>query len=275
MRNDILVSVVIPVYNTEKYLDDCINSVINQTYRNIEIIFVNDGSNDNSLNILKSYSNKDSRIKIINIVHKGVAYAKKTGIESSNGDYICCIDSDDYINNNYIKILLDKALTNNSDIVQCSFKCEEAKHDLYIYPNYSIDINDCCEILENWLDGNIYFGSQLCTKLFKANIIKGIFNNIETYINEGDDKLFFLYYLKEAKSISSTSDILYHYRYRYDSISHKINIKWLINEMIMINKLARIIEEEYPKLNKNKLIEWKNRYKKDRMHDYLNYKKTK
>ena len=91
------VSVIVPVYNTSKYLDECINSIIKQTYKNLEIIFINDSSNDDSLEVISKY--KDKRIKIIDLKeNKGVAVARNKGIEISTGDYICFLDSDDYWN---------------------------------------------------------------------------------------------------------------------------------------------------------------------------------
>ena len=92
------ISVIIPVYNTEKYLEQCLESVINQTYKDLEIICVNDASTDNSFDVINEYSKKDSRIKYINFeTNKGVSAARNVGLEAATGDYICFIDSDDWI----------------------------------------------------------------------------------------------------------------------------------------------------------------------------------
>lgn len=112
---DIKVSIVIPIYNVEKYIRNCIESVINQSYKNIEIICVDDCGNDNSINIVKQY--KDNRIKIIrHEYNKGLAVTRNTGIKNSTGDYIYFLDSDDYIHKDTILDLLNNAVENNADI---------------------------------------------------------------------------------------------------------------------------------------------------------------
>lgn len=98
------ISVIIPVYNAEKYLAETLDSVLNQTFTDFEVIAVNDGSTDNSLNILNEYGNKDSRIKIFSNSNSGVSTARNTGIEKASGEYICFIDADDLIASEYMNI---------------------------------------------------------------------------------------------------------------------------------------------------------------------------
>ena len=95
------VSIIVPVYNGEKYVERCIENLINQTYKNIEIILINDGSTDNTENVLKKYD-KYNHVKIINQTNSGVSHSRNVGIENANGEYIWCVDSDDYVE--YIKI---------------------------------------------------------------------------------------------------------------------------------------------------------------------------
>ena len=97
-----LVSIIVPIYNVEKYLEKCIISLINQTYKNIEIILVNDGSPDNSLDICKKYQLKDERIVILDKSNGGLSDARNYGIERAKGKYITCVDSDDYVSNDYV-----------------------------------------------------------------------------------------------------------------------------------------------------------------------------
>ena len=97
-----LVSVIIPVYNVEKYLRRCLNSVIDQEYKNIEIILVNDGSTDNSLEIAISYKEKDKRIKVFSQENQGLSAARNMGLDKSHGEYITFIDSDDYVSKDYV-----------------------------------------------------------------------------------------------------------------------------------------------------------------------------
>ena len=114
-----LISVIVPVYNAENYLDRCIKSIINQKYKELEIILVDDGSKDNSLEICKSYANKDNRIYVIHKENAGVSAARNTGIEAATGDYIAFVDSDDYIDENMYFNMMQKASEYNCDLVMC------------------------------------------------------------------------------------------------------------------------------------------------------------
>ena len=119
------VSIIIPVYNGEKYLDRCINSLLNQAYKNIEFVFINDGSKDNSLNIMKSYQNKDNRIIIIDKENTGVSDSRNIGIKKSTGDYICFCDAYDMYENNYVETMIKLIKENNVDAVRCNYKMIE------------------------------------------------------------------------------------------------------------------------------------------------------
>ncbi|MCI8778348.1 MAG: glycosyltransferase family 2 protein [Bacilli bacterium] len=112
MKKNELISIIIPVYNTEDYLDKCLSSIINQTYKNIEIIIIDDGSTDNSKKIIKQYMNKDCRISYYYQNNSGVAIARNSGIDKAQGDYIAFIDSDDYIDLTFIEkcMLLSKMM---------------------------------------------------------------------------------------------------------------------------------------------------------------------
>lgn len=115
-ENNKLVSVIVPVYNVEKYLAQCIDSIINQTYKNLEIILVNDGSPDNSGKIADDYATQDERIKVIHQKNSGVSAARNAGINRSIGDYICFADADDYLMPDYVEYLLNLAIQNNADV---------------------------------------------------------------------------------------------------------------------------------------------------------------
>ena len=116
-----LVTVVVPIYNVERYLEKCLTSIILQTYKNLEVILVNDGSTDNSLNICKEFEKEDSRIRIISQENKGLSVARNVGIENAKGEYIAFVDSDDFISCKFIENLYNESIRNNSDIVCCDF----------------------------------------------------------------------------------------------------------------------------------------------------------
>ena len=117
MKNEVMVSIIIPVYNVEKYLQECLESAINQTYKNIEIIAINDGSTDSSLAILEEYASKYGNLKIVNQENKGMSGARNAGLKVANGEYIYFLDSDDFIDLNMIEECVVLAEKNNLDII--------------------------------------------------------------------------------------------------------------------------------------------------------------
>lgn len=114
-----LISVIIPCYNTEKYLSKCIESVLNQTYSNLEIILINDGSTDNSLAIMQKYAKENKKISIIDQQNKGVAYSRNLGISAANGEYVIFVDSDDFVSKYYCEALYNAIQENKADIAMC------------------------------------------------------------------------------------------------------------------------------------------------------------
>ncbi len=113
------ISIIIPIYNSEKYIEQCINSILNQTFKNFELILINDGSTDNSRVICERYENKDKRIKLFNIGNRGVSSARNLGIENSRGKYIMFCDSDDYVKNTWCEELYKLIKDNNNSYIVC------------------------------------------------------------------------------------------------------------------------------------------------------------
>ena len=115
-----MITVIIPIYNVSKYLKNCLESVINQTYKNLEIICINDGSTDNSLQILKEYKERDERIIIIDKKNAGVSAARNDGIEKASGEYLFCVDGDDYIDEDFFEKFYNKPQTFEMDTKQAN-----------------------------------------------------------------------------------------------------------------------------------------------------------
>lgn len=118
----ILISVIIPVYNVERYLERCLNSICNNTYKNLQIICIDDGSTDNSINILRDFAPKDNRIEIIEKANAGVSAARNDGIKAARGDYIAFVDADDWIHSQYFEYLMQPVQMYGTDISVCREK---------------------------------------------------------------------------------------------------------------------------------------------------------
>ena len=116
MKKNNLISIIVPIYNVEKYLKKCIDSIINQTYKNLEIILVDDGSPDNCGKICDEYAKKDNRIKVIHKENGGVSSARNVGVENATGEYIGFVDSDDYIEKDMYEVLINNLKKENADI---------------------------------------------------------------------------------------------------------------------------------------------------------------
>ena len=161
----IKVSIIIPVYNTEKYLKKCLESVCNQTLKDIEIICINDCSTDNSLEILKEYSAKDNRIKIIDFKeNKGAAVARNTGIDEAQGEYLGFVDSDDFVDLDFYEKLYNKAIETEADVVKGS----------YYYFNEKVFAKS---INEKIIEDKNNFVCDYCSAIFRKNFLDT--NNIK------------------------------------------------------------------------------------------------
>ena len=163
------VSVIVPIYNAEKYLSDCIDSIIAQTHKNLEIILVDDGSPDNCPAICDEYAKKDDRIKVIHKQNGGVSSARNTGLDIMTGDYVVFIDSDDIVNVHYIEYLLDICIANDADISYCGYSTFKESNNVNInsIPNddKNILVFENSEGLKNYFSGWIY--PMMWNKLYK------------------------------------------------------------------------------------------------------------
>ena len=212
-----MLSVIIPVYNVENYLNECLDSVTSQTLEDMEIICIDDGSTDNSPNILKEYQKKDSRIKIITKENGGQATARNLGIKEAQGEYIAFVDSDDFIEPTMFEKLYTKAKDNNLDIAMCKIatfdnQTEEIKDNVWYYMlgvfrDFDKDIFNHKDTKEF----TCHIAVTPYNKLYKTTLLKE--NNIlfpEGLIFE-DEKFFYDTYLR-AKRVSIVDEFLYYYR---------------------------------------------------------------
>ena len=218
------VSMVVPVYNVEKYLDRCIKSILNQKYQDMEIILINDGSTDNSLAICEKYREQDSRIIIINKANQGLSAARNDGVEVASGEYIMFIDSDDYIDDSLVSEAVEIMQKEDVDLVRFNF-CKEGK--VFRRTNkYLLPVNCVLDSLGEEVKKNIFETDNLSNcwvTLFKSSIVKGM--KFDTDVKFAEDLLFMAEYLKLAKKIYISDKCYYHYIINPKGLTLNFDIK--------------------------------------------------
>lgn len=219
------ISIIIPVYNVELYLRTCLDSVINQTFKNIEIILINDGSTDDSLSICKQYEEKDKRIKLINKKNGGVSSARNEGLKICTGKYVTFIDSDDYVANDYIETLYNKIKKYNVDIVLSNAIniCEGVEQNSNYITNKNILFNKI-DIIKEILNEK-YVNSVCWGNLYSINVVKNVRFDPEMRISE--DMKFLIDVIKKVDTALIIPEKKYYYVIRNDSLVHTdFNSKW-------------------------------------------------
>lgn len=222
---NILVSVIVPIYNVKEYLEQCLDSICNQTYNNLQIILVDDGSTDCSLKICQKYAELDNRIKIIHKENGGHVSARKAGLKVAKGDYISFIDGDDWIDIDTFENLLNLFSDKTPDIISFGAIEEYGGYSKKIINNISegLYISESIDDLKKNIPmGSCFFGwnilPHLCDKLFKHNIIKKILPNAYETIVFGEDVATTFSCISISDSLVSVNYCPYHYRQRQGSI---------------------------------------------------------
>lgn len=206
-----MISVIVPVYNAEKYIERCLNSILAQTYTNFEIIIVDDGSTDCTDEILKLYEKKDKRIRIIKKTNGGSASARNLALEHVAGNYVAFVDADDYLSPNFLRVMVSIAKENNADIVECDYNIVQNKeeHTFTLNQNENIQILSNIQKLEELCAKSTYMKScVLWTKIYRVELFQGI----KFVENKGIDDEFVIHRLiYRAKIIAVTDQKLYYY----------------------------------------------------------------
>lgn len=240
-----LVSVIIPVYNTDCYLQRCLDSVCGQTYRNLEIIVVDDGSKDNSSMIIDSYAQKDERVIAVHQRNKGQAAARNRAFLISRGAFIVYIDSDDYISDNYIELLLRFAIAEEGDIVQCQMKKvagESPTKKADIITQKNIRTYTAEEALEEFCYQRNFYAGPWC-KIIRRELLDDIFFPENTGY---EDMAVIFRLLGKAKKIVLLPQVMYYYRQHSESTMHNKFSAKKIDRIIIADQLKKYIETYYP-----------------------------
>ena len=208
------ISVIIPVYNCEKYLSACLESVLNQTYQNFEIVLVDDGSKDASGVICDQYAEKDDRICVVHQKNHGVSHARNTGMKQATGDAVSFIDSDDTLEPDMYELLSNVMLEHGADIAHCGFCRVESNMRKPIYGTGTLCVQNKGQALASFLAGDLFNGA-LWNKLFRIEILKGVCFREELRINE--DVLFCFEAFQNAEKSVFTDQAKYNYYVRENS----------------------------------------------------------
>lgn len=232
MKNNPLISIVVPVYNVDQFVSKCIESILQQTLKDYELIVINDGSTDNSLSEIKKF--KDKRLKIINQKNKGLSGARNAGIKEAIGKYITFIDSDDWISKNYLEVMWKYAQKYNADIVSIKECVVDSKNN-YHYKNRKFRVykQDIADALFGSFDTNYAWG-----KLIRREIISKYEIEFPQGRNYEDIGTMYKIYDK-AKVLVVSNKGAYFYRIRKNSITNNIKESDILDQIFFLNEIKK------------------------------------
>ena len=231
-----LISIIIPMYNSEKTIVRCLNSILNQSYKNLEVIVINDGSDDEGPNIVSAIALKDERVKLINETNHGVSHARNVGLLKFTGDYVQFVDSDDDLDLDYFKIMTDLIEKNDADVAVCN----------NVHPYFYSHLDDDVFNLNNHDDFLRFYQHTFATtfpwnKLYKRDVVKGIYFEEDVFFAE--DEVFACGILGNCKKIVSTNKVLYHYYYDKSGAAVSAMQKFLNSTKFWLNHTSLFYKE--------------------------------
>lgn len=230
MSNDLgKVSIIVPVYNVEKYLDECINSILDQTYRNLEILIVDDGSTDSCSAKVDEYAKADERVKVFHKENGGIATARNYGLKHATGDYYCFIDSDDYYELNFVEKMLNALTENNAEMAFCNYFSCYTDRDVPGHRLQSLEDGKVFSSNEYLYLLYAYSGvySYAWNKMYKKEIIA----DLEFKKMLCEDAQIMLSVVDRCEKIVFSSDVLIHYRRRKSSVVNSKHDRMLLGEI--------------------------------------------
>lgn len=256
--NELKISIVVPIYNVGAYVSNCLDSILAQTYQNIEVLVVDDGSNDHTPKILDDYALKDSRIKVIHKENGGVTQARICGVAAATGDYIGFVDGDDYIEPTMFQKLVENAMNYHADISHCGYRMVfHNRVDMY-YNTEQIVEQDHVTGLKDLLTG-AFIEPGLVNKLFRRSLFREILQNhvMDMTIKNHEDLLMNFYLFRESQCSIFEDICPYHYLVRGDSAANKqLNENQLLDPIRVIKILMQETEgqDELQKIVFQRLI---------------------
>lgn len=240
MRNP-LVSVIVPVYNIEDYIEACIKSIQDQTYQNLQIILVDDGSTDESGAICDAYASTDDRIEVIHQKNGGLVAARKRGLATAEGTYIGFVDGDDYIESEMYMALVREIEVSRTDFVHCGYWKGDTQK--IVSPAGVVDVSFEKErfFAEAVLGPDKYIRPSIWSKLFQAQLIKKCYRQVPDSASFGEDVLTLFLAVLESRKVAFLDNAYYHYRIREGSLAHKNQIRDLKHVFHLHENLCEIL----------------------------------
>lgn len=255
-----LISIVVPVYNVAPYLDKCVCSILKQTYTNIEVILVDDGSTDASASLCNRYAVEDDRVRIIRKANGGLVTARKTGFAAASGDYIMSVDGDDWIEPVMCENLFLILKKSGAECVVSGFIHEMGNGTEKRYSLndnfFNLDNTVRATVIENWLLGKHEIFSPVWAKLYPADLIRNSYANVPDYMNLGEDQANFVNLIAMATSIVCTNEIYYHYVYRKESYDNTISPHEFVNQQSYIFYCRNCILKKFENVNSQIIDDW-------------------
>ena len=241
LSNDLKVSVIVPIFNAEKYLDSCIQSVLRQTYRNWELILVDDGSKDRSGAIADEYQQADKRIRVLHTPNAGVSSARNQGIELATGNYIAFLDADDELTDDCLEKLTKTAVSDNADIVAgryCSGQnSAEQKEHKFIWREQ--------EAIKNSLMDNPFTYSA-CAKLYRTDFIDE--TRFDSRLKVNEDSYFVFQLLCKKPTFIALEDKIYLYRNNPESATNEAFSSKFFDVLRVADLKSEIVEQQFPEM---------------------------
>lgn len=241
MTDSPLVSLLSPCYNVEKFLPQCLDSIINQTYSNLQIVLIDDGSKDDTWRVMQDYAGKDNRIEIYHQENQGVAATRNHLLDKVKGDYVLFVDSDDWIEPDMVEFLIGKATKHNAEVTMCGM----VVNDTPVRAEYAESLLSKEECLRTFLFHKDLKGS-LCNKFVKTSLLHNV--RFHCGISYGEDALFCWYFLQNVHQVVMTDRQLYHYRMNDASLSHEGFGPKKFTAYQVWTTICRDTEEKYPQL---------------------------
>lgn len=220
-----LLSVIVPVYNVEPYLKKCLESILSQTYRNMQIILVDDGSTDHSAEICDEYARKDNRILVIHKENEGPVCARKTGLKVAEADFVGWVDSDDWIEPHYFEEMMEAQQESNADIVASNHFHDIHTSSSVIKNSFPVGFYDLGQLENSLLYNGRFFEygirPSLCSKLCRRDLLEGVYRDMDESIVAGEDAAAVYSYILECEKICVTDICRYHYVQRPASATRR------------------------------------------------------